>query len=191
VVILWVDLLVGSVSQFLAKQKLPSRYRLWLRRKEGRTNPKALKRGLTVERIAVWSAPSTAHDASRLAPVAELVDALDSKSSSQKECQFESGQGHHFLFALGAMRLFRRNRANKDAPNRGAFEGSSFKAHHIHLALCLRHNRGSARRFASRPHPSIRFARRYRSVSGSAGATAQTDGSARVRCLHPWHGVRR
>lgn len=31
----------------------------------------------------------------RIAPVAELVDALDSKSSSQKECQFESGQGHH------------------------------------------------------------------------------------------------
>jgi hypothetical protein len=32
------------------------------------------------------------------ASVAKLVDAPDSKSGSQKECWFESGQGHHLTF---------------------------------------------------------------------------------------------
>ena len=41
-------------------------------------------------------APRPCHAKGRArAPVAELVDALDSKSSSQKECPFDPDRGHH------------------------------------------------------------------------------------------------
>lgn len=40
-----------------------------------------------------------------LAPLAELVDARDSKSRSFTECRFDSGGGHHFYLRIAALKI--------------------------------------------------------------------------------------